>query len=69
MPPLIAFGVAITVLGLLGMVLSVMLPVPAAGRFGDRLFNAGYGLFTLALTYWLAISAAAFLAASHIHGV
>ena len=69
MPPLIAIGVAATALGILAMVISFMLPVATRPRLAERLFNAGYGVFTAALTYWLLVSAAAFLTVSRFHGV
>lgn len=69
MPPLIAVGIAITALGLLAMVVSLMLPVPSISRFGTRLFDVGFAVFTLALTYWLIVAAAAFFTASRFHAV
>lgn len=69
MPPLIAIGVAITALGLLGMVVALSLPVTMPSRFSDRLFDIGYGLFTIALTYWLCVSAVAFFATARVHAL
>ncbi|WP_370175471.1 hypothetical protein [Sphingobium abikonense] len=70
MPPLIALGLAITALGLLGMVASVALPTARVpSPWPDRMFNAGYGLFCLALTYWLIVSVAAFIAEAPVHGL
>lgn len=70
MPPLIALGLAITALGLLGMAASLALPVGRGSiAASDRLFDAGFGLFNVALAYWLVISIVAFFTEAPVHGV
>lgn len=68
MPPLLAIAVALSALGLLVMLAAAAFtPPPAGGRWPGRLFDGGYAIFCLALTFWLIVSVLAFFASAKAH--
>ncbi|MFY9350103.1 MAG: hypothetical protein WBL20_14290 [Sphingobium sp.] len=69
MPPLLAIAVALSALGLLVMLsAAVFMPNHLTARWPTRLFDSGYAIFCLALTFWLVVSLIAFFAEARMHG-
>lgn len=70
MPPLLAVAVALSAIGLLVMLLAAaFMPERANVRWPDRMFDGGYAIFCLALTFWIIVSVLAFFAEARVHGV
>lgn len=70
MPPLIAVGVGLSALGLLVMLLAAaFMPERANIVWPSRMFDGGYAIFCLALTFWLIVSVLAFFPEARLHGV
>ncbi|GEM_PF-4645019 len=70
MPSLIAVALALSSLGLLVMLLAAaLMPARVEVRWPARVFDAGYAIFCLALTFWLIVSVLAFFAEARVHGI
>lgn len=70
MTPLLAIAVALSALGLLIMLAAAAFTPPPAGagaRWPGQLFDGGYAIFCLALTFWLLVSVLAFFASAQAH--
>lgn len=69
MPPLLAIATALSALGLLVMLIAAaLLPKRASGDASERVFGVGYGIFCLALIFWMVVSLLAFFAQAKMHG-
>lgn len=68
MSPVIAIGIAITALGLLGISMAMLPRLKMRYAVADRLFVGGFYVLTISFGYWLVLSVANFLAVAK-HGL